>query len=59
MERLRASLGMSLVIQVSRLFQQARCIETCWLYAISSPRIVPFPVENSPVSIPSRWSIET
>ncbi len=27
-------------------------------HAISSPRIVPFAVENSPVSIPSRWSIE-
>jgi len=28
MERQRASVGMSLVIQVSRLFQQARC--TFW-----------------------------
>ena len=29
------------------------------LHAISSPRIVPLPVENSPASMPRRWSIET
>ena len=28
-------------------------------HAISSPRIVPFDVENVSASMPSRWSIET
>ncbi len=35
-------------------FRSTRCD-----YAISSPRIVPFDVENVSASMPSRWSMET